>query len=610
MILETISTPADVKKLPPEQLKILAAEIRSELINVTAANGGHLASNLGAVELTIAIHRVFDCPEDRIIFDVSHQSYVHKMLTGRRTFMHTLRKYGGLSGFQKRTESKADPFGSGHSSTSISAAAGFAAADKIAGRKNITVAVIGDGALTGGMAYEALNNCASYDNLVIILNDNGMSISPNVGATSKLLSRIRVSKKYFGFKRFVQKVFLAVPGIGKGLVDMASGLKNWAKRHLVHENLFEQLGMHYFGPLDGHDISAMEDVLKEAKADGKCSVVHVCTKKGNGYAPSEKNPAFFHGVSGFDRESGLVKEGEGKSYSSVFGETLTRLAVMDKRICAVTAAMEYGTGLAPFAKAFPDRFFDVGIAEEHAMTFSAGLAAGGMKPVFAVYSTFSQRAYDQLIHDVALQKLPVVIAMDRAGIVGADGPTHHGMFDMAYLNSIPGITVWSPYTETELKVCLKRALDLDTPSVVRYPRGNVPEGQSMSDIDYAVTDFGQSEFIYTVLITTGSETAEAYRACEIAHANGTNVRLIRLIRVKPLPDISHLIKNARVIVTAEEGMKKGGIGESIAAMCAQKQLRARVTVCGAEDFLPHGDTATLRALAGIDSTSLAQKLCE
>ena len=610
MILETVSTPADVKKLPPEQLKILAAEIRSELINVTASNGGHLASNLGAVELTIAIHRVFDCPEDRIIFDVSHQSYVHKMLTGRRQFMHTLRKYGGLSGFQKRSESKADPFGSGHSSTSVSAAAGFAAADKIAGRKNITVAVIGDGALTGGMAYEALNNCASYDNMVIILNDNGMSISPNVGATSKLLSRIRVSKKYFSFKRFVQKAFMAVPGIGKGLVNMAVGFKNWAKRHLVHENLFEQLGMHYFGPLDGHDISAMEDVLREAKADGKCSVVHVCTKKGNGYAPSEKNPAFFHGVSGFDRETGAVKEGAGKSYSSVFGETLTRLAFADKRICAVTAAMEYGTGLAPFAKAFPDRFFDVGIAEEHAMTFSAGLAAGGMKPVFAVYSTFSQRAYDQLIHDVALQKLPVVIAMDRAGIVGSDGPTHHGMFDMSYLNAIPNITVWSPYTETELKVCLKRALDLDTPSVVRYPRGNVPEGQSMSDIDYAVTDFGQSEFIYTVLITTGSETAEAYRACEIAHANGTNVRLIRLIRVKPLPDISHLIKNARVIVTAEEGMVKGGIGEGIAAMCASKQLRARVTVCGATDFLPHGDGGTLRAMAGIDSTSLARKLCE
>lgn len=609
MILETVSTPADVKKLPPKQLKILAAEIRSELINVTASNGGHLASNLGVVELTIAIHRVFDCPEDRIIFDVSHQSYVHKMLTGRRQFMHTLRKYGGLSGFQKRSESKADPFGSGHSSTSVSAAAGFAAADKIAGRKNITVAVIGDGALTGGMAYEALNNCASYDNMVIILNDNGMSISPNVGATSKLLSRIRVSKKYFGFKRFVQKAFMAVPGIGKGLVNMAVGFKNWAKRHLVHENLFEQMGMHYFGPLDGHDISAMEDVLREAKADGKCSVVHVCTKKGNGYAPSEKNPAFFHGVSGFDRETGTVKEG-GKSYSSVFGETLTRLAFADKRICAVTAAMEYGTGLAPFAKAFPDRFFDVGIAEEHAMTFSAGLAAGGMKPVFAVYSTFSQRAYDQLIHDVALQKLPVVIAMDRAGIVGSDGPTHHGMFDMSYLNAIPNITVWSPYTETELKVCLKRALDLDTPSVVRYPRGNVPEGQSMSDIDYAVTDFGQSEFIYTVLITTGSETAEAYRACEIAHANGTNVRLIRLIRVKPLPDITHLIKNARVIVTAEEGMKNGGIGESIAAMCASKQLRARVTVCGATDFLPHGDGGTLRAMAGIDSTSLARKLCE
>lgn len=609
MILETVSTPVDIKALPKEQLNILAAEIRSELINVTSANGGHLASNLGVVELTIALHRVFDCPKDRIIFDVSHQSYVHKMLTGRRQYLKTIRKYGGLSGFQKRSESKADPFGTGHSSTSISAAAGFAAADKLAGRDNITVAVIGDGALTGGMAYEALNNCASYDNLIIILNDNGMSISPNVGATSRLLSRIRVSKRYFSFKRITQKVFSAVPVIGTGLVDIARSLKDWGKRHLVHENLFEQMGMHYFGPLDGHDISAMEDVLREARADGKCSVIHVCTKKGNGYAPAEKNPAFFHGVSPFDRESGEIKE-NGKTYSDVFGDTLSRLASIDSRICAITAAMESGTGLGGFARAYPHRFFDVGIAEEHAMTFAAGLAAGGMKPVFAVYSTFSQRAYDQLIHDVALQNLPVVIALDRAGIVGSDGPTHHGMFDLAFLNSIPNLTVWSPYTETELKVCLKQALDLDSPAVVRYPRGKVPESKSVSDLDYAVTDFGQSEFIYNVLITTGSESAEAYRACEIAHANGVNVRLIRLIRVKPLPDITHLLKNARVIVTAEEGMKKGGLGESIAAMCAEKQLRARVTVCGAEDFLPHGDIGTLRTLAGIDSTTLAQKLCE
>lgn len=609
MILETVSTPVDIKALPKEQLNILAAEIRSELINVTSANGGHLASNLGVVELTIALHRVFDCPKDRIIFDVSHQSYVHKMLTGRRQYLKTIRKYGGLSGFQKRSESKADPFGTGHSSTSISAAAGFAAADKLAGRDNITVAVIGDGALTGGMAYEALNNCASYDNLIIILNDNGMSISPNVGATSRLLSRIRVSKRYFSFKRIIQKVFSAVPVIGTGLVDIARSLKDWGKRHLVHENLFEQMGMHYFGPLDGHDISAMEDVLREARADGKCSVIHVCTKKGNGYAPAEKNPAFFHGVSPFDRESGEIKE-NGKTYSDVFGDTLARLASIDSRICAITAAMESGTGLGGFARAYPHRFFDVGIAEEHAMTFAAGLAAGGMKPVFAVYSTFSQRAYDQLIHDVALQNLPVVIALDRAGIVGSDGPTHHGMFDLAFLNSIPNLTVWSPYTETELKVCLKQALDLDSPAVVRYPRGRVPESKSVSDLDYAVTDFGQSEFIYNVLITTGSESAEAYRACEIAHANGVNVRLIRLIRVKPLPDITHLLKNARVIVTAEEGMKKGGLGESIAAMCAEKQLRARVTVCGAEDFLPHGDIGTLRTLAGIDSTTLAQKLCE
>lgn len=609
MILETVSSPEDIKNLTTEQLRILAAEIRSELVNITASNGGHLASNLGVVELTIALHRVFDCPRDRILFDVSHQSYVHKILTGRRQEMHTLRKYGGISGFQKRSESECDPFGSGHSSTSVSAAAGFAASDKLCGRDNTTIAVIGDGALTGGMAYEALNNCASYDNLIIILNDNGMSISPNVGATSKLLSRIRVSKKYFSFKRFVEKVFSAVPFIGKWLVSAARAFKDWGKRHLVHENLFEQLGMHYFGPLDGHNISAMEDVLREAKADGKCSVVHVCTKKGHGYAPAEKNPAFFHGVSPFDRESGEIQQSE-KTYSDVFGDTLTRLAGIDGRICAITAAMESGTGLTSFAKNFPNRFFDVGIAEEHAMTFAAGLAAGGMKPVFAVYSTFSQRAYDQLIHDVALQSLPVVIALDRAGIVGADGPTHHGMFDLSYLNSIPGLTVWSPYTEAELRLCLTQALDLNTPSVIRYPRGVAPKGRGVSDMEYSVTDFGPSEFIYNVLITTGSESGEAYRACEMAHANGTNVRLIRLIKVKPLPDIYHLIKNARVIVTAEEGMKTGGIGESIAAMCAEKQHRARITVCGAEDFLPHGDTATLRALAGIDATALAQKLCE
>lgn len=609
MILEKITASKDVKALPKEQLKILAAEIRSELINVTASNGGHLASNLGAVELTIALHRVFDCPEDRIIFDVSHQSYVHKILSGRRTQMSSLRKYGGLSGFQKRDESDADPFGTGHASTSVSAATGFAAADKLAGRKNITVAVIGDGALTGGMAYEALNNCAEYDNLVIVLNDNGMSISPNVGATSKLLSRIRTSKRYFSFKRFVQKAFLAVPYVGKWLVKTAKRFKNFAKRHLLHANLFEELGMHYFGPIDGHDISAMEDVLNEARDDGKCSVVHVCTKKGHGYAPAEKNPALFHGISHFDRETGGTGS-EKRTYSQVFGETLTLLASADKRICAVTAAMEDGTGLSPFAKAFPNRFFDVGIAEEHAMTFSAGLAAGGMKPVFAVYSTFSQRAYDQLIHDVALQRLPVVIALDRAGIVGADGPTHHGVFDLNYLNSIPGITVWSPYTETELKVCLKRALDLDAPSVVRYPRGNVPVGKSVSELDYAVTDFGPSEFIYNVLITVGGLTDEAYRACEIAHANGTNVRLIRLLRVKPMPDISKYLRTARVIVTAEEGMKKGGIGEGIAAFCAEKQYRARVSVCGAEDFIPHGDTPTLRTVAGIDANTLAQKLCE
>ena len=609
MILENVNSPEDVKALSPEQLRVLSAEIREFLIKVTSERGGHLASNLGVVELTLALHRVFDCPHDRIIFDVSHQSYVHKIITGRKDgIAAALRTYGGISGFQKRSESDCDAFGSGHASTSVSAAVGFAAADKLSGSDSCTVAVIGDGALTGGMAYEALNNCAKYDNLIIVLNDNGMSISRNVGGNSRHLARIRTSKRYFRFKSFTEKLFGAVPGIGKYLVKGARRLKNCVKRVFVRENFFEQLGLHYFGPIDGKDIAKIEDVLREAKNDGVCSVVHICTRKGEGYPPAEREPDLYHGVSGFDIETGNIINGA-RSCSDVFGEELCRLAELDDRICAVTAAMKDGTGLVGFASRFPERFFDVGIAEEHAMTFSAGLAAGGKKPVLALYSTFAQRAYDQLIHDVALQSLPVVLAIDRAGIVGADGPTHHGMFDVSFMNAVPGLTVFSPYTESELRVCLKAALDMNAPCAVRYPRGAVPEGKSVSNGDYAVTDYGSGEFPNAAVVTYGSETSECEKACVTARANGMNIRLIRLIKIKPLPDISGLIRSAPLVVVAEEGMKSGGIGEEIAALCAADRTRRRVEILAADGFLPQGTIAELRAAAGIDADSILRKIC-
>lgn len=594
MLLETIHSPEDLKKLPADQLEPLAAELRDELLRVVSQNGGHLSSNLGVVELTIAMHRVFSSPQDSFIFDVGHQSYVHKLLTGRREAFETLRQYGGLSGFPRMEESPHDAFGCGHSSTSISAAVGIATANRLAGRENYTVAVIGDGAFTGGMTYEALNNCAGNDRLIIILNDNTMSIARNVGAMDTYLNRFRNSAKYFRIKNRVKRVFQRIPLIGKGLVSVCKWIKMRLRRLLVRENLFEHLGLTYYGPLDGNDEALLETVLREAKQDGRCSVVHVCTRKGKGYAYAEERPDVFHGIGKFDPATGVptVKPTEKKSYSDVFGEALCRLAEQDPTICAITAAMPDGTGLNGFRERFPERFFDVGIAEEHAVTFACGLASKGYKPVFAVYSTFAQRAYDQLLHDCALQKLPIVLALDRAGLVGPDGATHHGIFDVAFLGQLPGhFTLYAPDSAEELQECLTRALALGAPAAVRYPKGTeddyprdrfLPSGDPIEDPSYA--DYGDNPSV--ALITYGRLTVNVCRAAELLLEQGVHSRVIRMVRLFPMnadtiPELSSLLQPIRSVYFYEEGVRAGGVGERLFALLTEsgatneKTLRLR-----------------------------------
>lgn len=582
MLLETIHSPEDLKKLPANQLETLAAELRDELLRVVSQTGGHLSSNLGVVELTIAMHRVFSSPQDSFIFDVGHQSYVHKLLTGRREAFETLRQYGGLSGFPRMEESPHDAFGCGHSSTSISAAVGIATANRLSGRKDYTVAVIGDGAFTGGMAYEALNNCAGNDRLIIILNDNTMSIARNVGAMDTYLNRFRNSAKYFRIKNHVKRMFQRIPLIGKGLVAVSKRIKAWLRHLLVRENLFEHLGLTYYGPLDGNDIPLLETVLREAKQDGRCSVVHVCTRKGKGYPYAEERPDVFHGVGKFDPATGVLaaKSAGTKCYSDIFGETLCALAEQDPTICAITAAMPDGTGLNGFRERFPERFFDVGIAEEHAVTFACGLAAKGYKPVFAVYSTFAQRAYDQLLHDCALQKLPIVLTLDRAGLVGPDGATHHGIFDVAFLGQLPGrFTLYTPDSAEELRECLTRALTLGTPAAVRYPKGGesdyprerfLPFGDTIDGLSYA--DFGDAPT--AALITYGRLTANVCRAAELLLEKGVHARVIRMVRLLPLDadaisGLSSLLNPVRTVCFYEEGVRAGGVGERLFTLLAE-----------------------------------------
>ena len=615
MILETIHSPKDLKGLNEEQIGTLAEEIRGELLQVVSRNGGHLASNLGVVELTIAMHRVFSCPEDSFIFDVGHQSYVHKLLTGRREQFPTLRKFGGLSGFPRMDESEYDAFGCGHSSTSISAGVGIATANRLAGSDAYAVVVIGDGSFTGGMAYEALNNCKGEDKLVIILNDNNMSIAKNVGAMDTYLNRFRNSAKYFRLKNKVKNGFSKLPVVGKGLVKVSKKVKGGVKHLLVRENFFEHLGLSYYGPLDGNDEKLLETVLAEAKQDGKCSVVHICTKKGKGYLPAEERPDLYHGTGAFDPGVG-VPDTEKECFSTAFGKALCELAKKDGRICAVTAAMPDGTGLNGFRERFPERFFDVGIAEEHAATFCCGLAAKGLKPVFAVYSTFAQRAYDQIVHDCALQKLPVVFAFDRAGLVGDDGPTHHGVFDPAFLGSVPGITVYSPDGYEELKECLAEAVSESGPAVIRYPRGaaqTYPTEKFRSLDGAKFMNFGKNPAVS--IITYGRITKNAMQAAALLYESGVSTRVVKLVRIKPvLPDtIRMLVSSTPYLYFLEEGMKEGGVSEHLVTMLAEKGLlkEKQAVIRAIEDkFVTHGDTDTLFGTLGFLPKQIAGEIKE
>lgn len=614
MILEKINSNKDVKALREDEIDLLAEEIRQLLLETVSQNGGHLAANLCVVELTIALHRVFDTPNDNIIFDVGHQSYVHKILTDRRERFDTLRKLGGISGFPSIKESEHDAFGAGHSSTSISAAAGIAAANMLSGSESYTVAVVGDGAFTGGMIYEALNNCAEAERLIIVLNDNDMSISANVGGMSKYFSKVRSSVKYFRFKNGTKRFFEHIPLLGKSLIKGARAVKNSFKRVAMSQNFFEQFGLNYYGPVNGNDEKHIERLLKEAKDDKRSCVVHICTKKGMGYKPAEEHPDLFHGVSGFDINSGKIKESGKISFSEQFGNIICRRAENDGRICAITAAMPDGTGLSEFAKKYPERFFDVGIAEQHALTFACGLAKKGMVPVFAVYSTFMQRAFDQMIHDAALQGLHIIVMLDRAGLVANDGPTHHGIFDAAFISQIPNVLFYSPNSFESLEECFDKALRADCPVVIRYPKGNeiLCEGfEKGEEID--IFDCGSNP--ESAIITYSRLTENCKNAAEICQKAGVAARVISIKRLSPLPaeEIIAALQGVKNILFAEEGIKNGGIAQRLCAELFDKgELCGRSYKIRAIDaiFPPSATNAELYSLLALSDADIAKAIIE
>ncbi len=608
MILERINSPEDLKNIPESELSVLSDEIRQLLLETVSETGGHLASNLCAVELTIALHRVFDSPNDKIIFDVGHQSYVHKIITGRKDRFSSLRQFGGISGFPKMSESEHDAFGVGHSSTSISAAAGIAAANAISGSDAFTIAVVGDGAFTGGMIYEALNNCSDKERLIIVLNDNDMSISPNVGGMSRYFSKFRSSVKYFRLKNGVKRFFAKIPLIGGGLSKFARNIKNSFKKIALSQNFFEQFGLTYYGPLDGNDEKHLERVLKEAKDDQKCCVIHICTKKGKGYKFAEERPDLFHGISGFDIETGKIKNGSSESYSERFGKIICDRADKNEKIVAITAAMPDGTGLSEFAKRFPDRFFDVGIAEEHAMTFACGLATQGIIPVFAVYSTFMQRAYDQFLHDAALQNLHVIVMLDRAGLVANDGATHHGIFDSAYISQIPNVTFYAPNSFEALEECFDKALNAIGPVVIRYPKAS--DTDCVGCIKCHGFDYKDIGTTCNKAIITYSRLFEnANKAAEIVG----NTRVITLTRLSPLPldELFRKLESIENILFVEEGIQNGGIAQQLCSAMAEKGLlkNKNFAIKAIDGIFPqHGSNSQLLEELGLSAESIADAL--
>ena len=616
MVLEKIQKENDIKQLSPEELKSLAEEIREFLIEKISVTGGHLASNLGVVELTMALHLVFDLPEDKLIWDVGHQSYTHKLLTGRKAGFDDLRKYGGMSGFPKRKESACDAFDTGHSSTSISAGLGYVAARELKGEKHSVVSIIGDGSLTGGMAYEALNNASRLkSNFVIILNDNNMSISENVGGVSKYLNGLRTAQAYTDLKKGVEDTLKKIPGTGDRIVNQMRKTKSGIKQLLVPGMFFEDMGITYLGPVDGHDLRKLTRTLNEAKRVDHAVLVHVMTKKGKGYQPAEENPSRFHGTGPFDIESGAsLEQKKTDSYTDVFSKVLVDVAKKNENVAAITAAMADGTGLSRFAKRFPQRFFDVGIAEEHAMTFAAGLAAGGMKPVFAVYSSFLQRAFDQTIHDVCLQNLPVFIAIDRAGLVGSDGETHQGVFDLSFLLEIPNLTILSPKNRWEMADMVRYCVEFQYPVALRYPRGAAYEGLEEFR---APIRYGKSETIYQgkeiAILFVGhmSETAEkVYLSLRQAGYDGT---LINARFVKPLDTerIDELAADHHLLITIEENILTGGFGEQVTSYVMQKNLPMKVQNFGiADEYVEHGNVEVLRKEVGLNPETIVEKTVE
>jgi len=606
-LLDKINSPNDLKQLNHKDYPLLCEEIRNTLIETVSKNGGHLASNLGVVELTVALHLMFSTPKDQIVWDVGHQCYTHKLLTGRRDSFDTLRREGGIAGFPRRRESEHDCFVGGHASTSISAATGLARAKTLKGENGHVIAVIGDGSLTGGLAFEAMNNSSRIKGrLIVILNDNKMSISKSVGSMARYLMSIRTKPLYFKVKTFMDKALRHIPLIGNPIRKMLLRSKSLIKNAVYHSTIFEEMGFSYMGPIDGHDIKSLCTNLEYAKKHKSPVLIHVMTVKGKGYGHAEKTPQNYHGISGFDMLTGDINQGL-DNYSENFGTYLCRIAKTDRRIVAITAAMKLGTGLGKFSYEFRDRFFDVGIAEEHAVTFCAGLAANGMIPVFAVYSTFLQRSYDQLIHDAALQELKIVIAVDRAGIVGDDGETHQGLFDVSFLSSIPNITIYSPTYYSEQEAFFDKAIYHD-PSVVaiRYPRGKAPEipkdfKPSCGDFDIVGGQSGKR-----LIITYGRLFDDAYKAC----MQSEDVSLIKINKIKPLDNtIIDIALNFDKVYVFEEAVVRGGVGEHIGTLLLSRSYKGTLKIHGIDDkFVEQGETCSILKKSGLDTTGMLTAL--
>ena len=619
-IFSQINASHDVKRLDLEELERLCGEIREEILSTVSKTGGHLASNLGVVELTLALHYVFDLPKDRLVWDVGHQSYTHKLLTGRKDRFHTLRQYGGISGFPKRDESPYDAFDSGHSGTSISSALGMSEARRQRGEEGKIIAVIGDGSMTAGLAFEGLNQAGHIDqDLIVILNDNEMSISPNVGALSSYLNRLMTGEFVSRFRHEIKAFLETIPGIGKSVLRFAMQAEESLKGLLMPGLLFEELGLRYIGPIDGHRLDYLIETFQNVKKLKGPILVHVITKKGKGYPPAEMNPSRFHSVSPFIVDTGEPRQNPAKSpptFTQVFGETLCQLAKEDRRLIAITAAMQSGTGLEQFSEEFPDRFYDIGIAEQHAVTFAAGLALEGMKPVVAIYSTFLQRAYDQVLQDVCLQNLPVVFALDRGGIVGDDGPTHHGLFDFSYLRHIPNLVIMVPKDEDELRHVIKTAVECSGPVAFRYPRGKGEEVRRSTTL--RSLEIGKSELLKEgqdlLLLAIGSTVYPSLRAAERLEAEGIHVAVINNRFLKPLDGelICQWAKRVGRVLTVEENALLGGFGSAVLELLQEGGLfSVPVERLGIPDlFVEHGSQSLLRRKFGIDEQGIFDKAKE